>query len=160
MSNLKTIVGRVSHVGSSTRNEHDHTYSAVEIQTPDGRIDLKEVTAVNDVHRALKPQKDVALVVLHIDKGAKSKSIVLGAYDKGDQRLYANEEMYKLRDHATKSALLLSLSGIVVIPIGLAFFVVPGLLYIQVLWKSWTSIKFFPPGEEIRQAVERLPTGA
>jgi hypothetical protein len=45
-----------------------------------------------------------------------------GHIDKGSRRLLANKEIY---------ALLRSLFAVVAIPIGLAFFVMPGLLYIH-----------------------------
>lgn len=157
MSNLETIVGRMAHVGQSSWDENVHTYSLLEIETLAERVDLKDTMASNDLARAISPGNDLAMAILRAAPGGKAKNIVIGVFDKGSQRLFVNEEMYKLRDEVTKQAILLSMLAIVAIPVGLAFFVVPGLLYVNALWKAWSSINWFPTSDEIRATVERLP---
>ncbi len=160
MSNLRTIVGCVSHVGQYERDEHVHTYRVVEVATRSGREELKDVAAAHALVRAIKPQNEVAMVVLAFGAGNKAKSVILGIYDKGERRVFANEEMYAMRDHAVNQAFLFSFLSIFLIPLGLAFFIVPGLLCIKTLWKAWSSIKEFPPAPDIRQAVGNLPNEA
>jgi hypothetical protein len=160
MSNLETIVGRVTHVGKHTFDQHIHVYSSVEIDTANGRVDLQDATAANALDRAIAPGKDVALAVLRLDAGGKSKCSILGVFDRGEQRLFVNEEMYSLREHATNQFLLYCLLGIVVIPVGLIFLVVPGLAYVYLLWKLWKSAKQFPTADGIRAAVEALKPAA
>ena len=155
MEKLQTIIGRVTHVGPSTRDAHSHVYSLIEITTANGRIGLKNVAAENELVRAIVPSKAVRLCVLPAADGA-AKSVLLAAYDESEDRLLFNEEMFELRQHAVNQAFLFSFLGIFLIPIGLAFFVVPGLLYIRALWKAWSSIGLFPTPEELRARVEAL----
>jgi hypothetical protein len=64
--------------------------------------------------------------------------------------------MFTLRSHARKQAMLYSILSIVLVPVGLLMFVLPGLLWLWVLWKSWTSVDAFPEAGEIREAVASL----
>ena len=156
MSKLETIVGRILHVGHYTSDAHCHTYSLVEVETADGRIDLPTVMAANELDRAIEPQREVAMTVLRSGAGAKAKNVVLGVYDRSDKRTFVNEDMVALRAHARKQAVLLSLMSIVVLPVAFLLFVAPGFIWLWVLWKSWSSIDEFPTREEIRESVAAL----
>ncbi|MDN8616292.1 hypothetical protein [Variovorax ginsengisoli] len=57
----------------------------------------------------------------------------------------------------TNHAIMLSVLAMVAIPIGLAFFLLPRVLYIHALWKAWVPVTCCPTGEEIRSTVEKLP---
>ncbi|WP_457324853.1 hypothetical protein [Roseateles sp. P5_E11] len=160
MSKLETISGRVKHVGQHSFDDHIHTYSLIELETSAGRVDLADASAANALRRAIEPGKSVALAILRMDDGGKLKNLVLGVYDKDEQRLFVNEEMYGLRDHAVKQFFLFSVLGIVIIPVGLAFFIIPGLLYIRALWKAWRSSRQLPAADELRTFVEALQPAA
>ena len=64
--------------------------------------------------------------------------------------------MVTLRAHAKKQAVLYSLMSVVVLPVAFLFFVVPGFIWLWVLWKSWTSVDQFPTPEAIRASVDGL----
>jgi hypothetical protein len=159
MSKLETISGHVKHVGQYTRDEHIHTYSLIEIETSSGRVELPNASAANALSRAIAPGKSVDLAILRLDDGGKAKSMIMGVYDRAEQRLFVNEEMYGLRDHATKQFFLFGVLGIVIIPAGLAFFIIPGLLYIRALWKAWHGSRQLPRADELRTFVEALRPG-
>lgn len=156
MSRFSTVIGRVSHVGQYSYDEHVHQYSLIEIETPSGRVDLKNITAANELSRAVSPGKPVAMTVLEAHSGSEQKALMVGIYDQSTRRLHVNEEIFTLRHNAKTQALLYTLLGIVVVPVGLALFLVPGLLYIRAIWKAWSSIEQFPSTEEMRSAVSAL----
>lgn len=156
MSNLETISGRIIHVGSYTRDEHCHTYSLIEVETANGRRDLKTVMAANELDRAIAPGRSVSMSIFRSGQGTKEKSVVLGIHDAEAQRTFVNEEMFKLREHATKQTIWLSLTAIVWLPFAFLLFVAPGFIGLWVLWKSWSSIKDLPTADEIRASVQSL----
>lgn len=160
MSKLETIVGRILHVGQYTSDAHCHTYSIVEVETASGRVDLPTVMAANELDRAIEPQRQVAMTVLRSGAGAKAKNVVLGIYDHTEKRTFVNEEMFALRAHARKQAVLYSLMSIVVLPVAFLLFVAPGFVWLWVLWKSWSSVNEFPTPEEIRESVAALGSAA
>jgi hypothetical protein len=156
MSKLETIAGRIVHVGSFTFDAHCHTYSAVEVETASGRIDMTTVMAANELDRVIEPGREVAMTVLRSGTGAKAKTVILGVCDTSQRRTFVNEEMFTLRAHATKQAVLYSLMSVVLLPVEFLLFVLPGFIWLWVLWRSWTSIGQFPTLEEIRESVAAL----
>jgi hypothetical protein len=160
MSKLETISGHVKHVGQYSFDDHIHTYSLIELETSAGRVDLPDASAANALSRAIAPGKSVALAILRMDDSGQAKNMILGAYDREEQRLFVNDEMYRLRDHAVKQLFLYSVLGIVIIPAGLVFFIIPGLLYIRALWKVWRSSRQLPSAGELRHFVEALAPAA
>jgi len=156
MSQLETVVGRVQHIGKYTADEHIHTYSLVEVETTSGRLDLPTTVAANALARAIQPGREVAMSVLRSGTGAKAKNVILGIHDAAQNRTFVNEEMFTLRAHAKKQAVLYSLMSIVVLPVAFLLFVVPGFIWLWVLWKSWTSVDQFPTPEAIRESVNGL----
>lgn len=157
MAKLDVIVGRILHVGTSRSDAHCRTYDVLEIETASGRLDLNTVVAAKELGRAIKTGGDVAMSVLHAGGGAKRRCVVLGIHDKAEGRTFVNEEMFLLRSHARKQAILYSVMSLVLVPLGLVFFVLPGVVWSWVVWKSWASIEEFPEPEEIRASVESLP---
>jgi len=160
MSKLETVSGRVKHVGQYSSDEHIHTYSLIEIETNAGRMDLPDASAANALCRAIEPGKSVSFAILRMEDSGKTKTMILGVYDREEQRLFVNEEMYGLRGHANKQVFLFGVLGIVIIPVGLAFFIVPGFLYIRALWKAWRSSRALPSADELRGFVEALRPAA
>lgn len=160
MSNLESITGRILHVSQYTSDAHCHTYNLIEVDTPSGRVDLQTVMASNELHRAIEPRRDVAMTVLRSDAGSRKKTVILGIYDLGEKRTFANEEVFTLRDHARKQAVLYSLMSIVVLPVAFLLFVVPGFVWLWVRWKLWSSVGEFPTPAEIRESGTALSTVA
>lgn len=156
MSKLETIAGRIVHVGAATFDAHCHTYNAVEVETVSGRIAMTTVMAASELDRVIEPGREVAMTVLRSGTGAKAKTVILGVYDASQRRTFVNEEMFALRAHATKQAVLYSLMSVVLLPVGFLLFVLPGFMWLWVLWKSWVSVSEFPTPEEIRESVAAL----
>lgn len=158
MAKLDVIAGNIRHVGSSSTDAHCRTYDLLEIDTSAGRVDLKAAVVAKELSRAIKANGQVAMSVLQAGEGAKRRCVILGVYDSAEDRTFVNEEMFSLKSHARKQAVLYSILSIVLIPLGLALFVVPGLLWSWVVWKSWASVDEFPEPEEIQQSVVSLST--
>lgn len=156
LAKLEIISGRISHVGESTSDSHCRTYGALEVETASGRVDLRTVVAVKELDQAIKDGSLVSMSVLKAGEGSKRRCVVLGVYDEGLDRTFFSEEMSTLKAHARKQAVLYSFLSIVLVPLGLLLFVVPGLLWLWVLWKAWSAIDTFPASDEIRASVESL----
>lgn len=156
LTKLEIISGRISHVGKSSSNAHCRTYNVVEIETAASRVDLKTVVAAKDLDRAIKENTFVSMSILEAGAGSNRRCVVLGVYDEGLDRTFFNEDMFTLKAHARKQAVLYSFLSVVLVPVGLLLFIVPGLLWLLVLWKAWSAVETFPAPDEIRASVESL----
>lgn len=153
---LEVISGRISHVGTYSSDAHCRTYRTVEIETAAGTLELVTVVAAKELDRAIKEGGHVTMSLLQAGEGSKRRCVVLGIHDEGQDRTFSNEEMFLLKPHARKQALLYSGMSIVLVPAGLILFVVPGLLWLWILWKAWSAIDTFPAPDEIRASVASL----
>lgn len=156
LAKLEVISGRISHVGKSSRDPHCRTYTALEIETATGRVDLRIVVTAKELDRVINEGNLVSMSVLEAGEGAKRRCVVLGVYDEGMDQTFFSEEMFTLKAHARKQAVLYSFLSVVLVPMGLLLFVVPGLLWLYVLWKAWSAIDAFPTPDEIRASVASL----
>jgi hypothetical protein len=156
---INTVVGRISHVGQFSYDNVVHTYSTIEVQTSAGRVDLTNVMAPNAFDRAIEPERDVAMAVLQGD-GKKVQNFVIGIFDVSAQRTFSDDQMSSIRAQAVKQALLLSITAIVWLPVAFLLFVVPGVVGLWLLWKSWASVARLPTAEDVRQAIAALPARA
>jgi hypothetical protein len=156
LATLEVISGRISHVGKSSSDAYCRTYNSVEIESVAGRVSLTTAVAANELDRAIKEGALVSMSIFEAGEGSNRRCVVLGVYDEGLDRTFFNEEMFTLKAHARKQAVLYSFLSVVLVPVGLLLFVVPGLLWLWVLWKAWSAIDTFPGPDEIRASVESL----
>lgn len=154
---IQTIVGRISHVGQFTYDNAFHTYSTIEVETANGRVDLSKVLAPNALDRAIEPGRDAAMAVIHGD-GKKVQTAVIGIYNAEARRTFSDDQMHALRSHAFKQAVLLSVTAVIWLPVAFLLFVVPGLLGLMLLWKAWAAVSRLPTAEDVQRVVGALPS--
>ena len=155
---IQTITGRILEVGAATFDAHCHAYEDIEVKTAEGVLRFGPVLAASCCDGVLAPRRSVSMVVTQT-AGKGAKLVVWAVLDKTSGRTFKNEDLYRARQTAATWALLLTLIGLVVIPVGLLLALIPGLLYAKAVWDMWVAVSSMPTAEAIESAVGLMAVG-
>ncbi|MEJ6003711.1 hypothetical protein [Paucibacter soli] len=155
MSAVTHIAGTISHISAHSWDEHLNTFSVVELQTAHGLVILKNVVVPRICDPVMKIGGDVVLATTS-PEGPAEKFMVWAVRDLDQGVTYADKSLFVVRDGAVAQAFLFSLMSLIVIPVGLVLFVLPGVQAINALWKTWRRALAVPTVGQIESAVQAM----
>lgn len=152
---ILTVIGTVHHIGNRTFDNDTTTIAVIEVATPTGLVELKGAICPSALMRALVVGKQVSISYTQpLGKGAKL--VVWGVLDVETNRVFRDDRFLDMRKVASLQAvggiMMFGLAGL----IGLAFFVVPGLVIWWAYFKMWQAALAWPTPDAITASLDAL----
>jgi hypothetical protein len=155
MSAVTHIAGIISHIATKSLDERLCTFSVVEMHTAHGLVILKNVVAPRICNPVMKIGGDVVLATTS-PEGPIEQFMVWAVRDVDMGVTYAEKSLFVARNGAVARAFLYSLMSLILIPVGLMLFVVPGIRAISTLCAAWRCALAVPTVVQIENAVQTM----
>jgi hypothetical protein len=154
---IRTVTGRITHIGPHTLRSARTDYSLIEVETDAGRVDLPQLHVDDPMVRLIEIGRSVSLAVVQ-DKAGKPGGALVGAHDHATGRTFTDRNIVGLSAKLKWQAIALSLAGVFFVPLGLMLFVYPGAAMLRIIYDAWSQYGEWPADDVLSTTITGLST--